>query len=448
MREKRKAKARVGKQTAARIVTPGEVFPDGSAMELVRDIEDPESPSFLFWDGAQTGIAPAVEYQGRSYEPPEINGSIWRELMLPTGVIPCRSTRELLQELCESASQLVGLAEGPAAIVGRAVLASWVIRGLSLAPALSIVGPDQPRAIRLLQWLRCVCRRALLLSGVNAAALRSLASGLEFTLILNQPTVKNTLQNLLDEAARRDPKILHRGNLLDLFGMQVIYSESAIGARASPFRFLRIPTLPGTGESAVFDARVQQRIADDFLPRLLGYRFANFQKVSAFRFDASRFSPALRELARSLAAITPDDADLQAKVFGLLEPEDNELRSEKWISFDTVLVETVLFACRERPGEEKYMAELAIISQEILRRRGANVDVDPGSFGKRLNDLGFTSMKERDAKGVALKLSDATRRRAGQLAQDFSIPEVEKCGDWFGFAQQNPSEMSTGPGPV
>jgi hypothetical protein len=447
--QKKRGAVLVPDRAVNRIVASGQVFVDGTGIELVRDVEDAERPSLLFWDGAQAKIAPVVEHLGQIYEPPILNGSIWRELVLPTRVTPCRSVRELLQELCQSASQLVGLPEKPAAIVGRAVLDSWVIRALSLAPALSIIGPDGPRALLLLQWLRCVCRRALSLSGVSPAALRSLASGLEFTVIMNQPTIGNTLEKLLDEAARRDQKILHRGNLLDLFGLQIVYAESVIGAGAS-FRSLRVPTLPGNGDLPAFDASVQERIASDFQARLLGYRFANFQKISAFQFDAPRLTPSLRELARSLAAITPDDADLQAEVFDLLQSEDNELRSEKWISADTALIETVLVACREWAGEEKYVADLATISQEILRRRGANVDVDPGIFGKRLNGLGFTSMKERDAKGVALKLSDATQRRAEQLARDFNIPEVERGGDWFTFAQQNPSEMSTsaGRGPV
>jgi hypothetical protein len=441
---KERANGRTAKHNLPRVVTSGEVFADGSAIELARQVEDPEHAGLLFWDGTESTIKPVVEHQGRIHEPPRIAPSIWRELMLPARVSPCHSASELLQELCRSASQLVGLPEKPAAIVARAVLESWVIRALSLAPALSIIGPDGPRAIRLLQWLRCVCRHSLSLAGVNPAALRSLPSGLEFTLIMSQPTVRNTLANLLDEAARRDQKILYRGNLLDLFGLQVIYSESVLGTGASSFRSLRIPTLPGNGDLPAFDASVQERLASDFQPRLLGYRFANFQKISSFRFDTSSFTRSLQELARSLAAITPDDADMQAQVSGLLQSEDSELRSEKWISFDTALIEALLFACREWPEEEKYVAELAAISQEILRRRGANVDVDDGVCGKRLNDLGFASMKERDAKGVALKLSGATRRRAEQLARDFNIPEVEEGGGSVAFAQN--AEMSTGPG--
>lgn len=171
---------------------------------------------------------------------------------------------------------------------------------------------------------------------------------------------------------------------------------------------------------------------------MLGYRFANFRKASEFRFDASRFTHSLRELARNLAATSPDDGDLQAELFGLLQQEDNDLRSEKWVEFDTVAIESVLFACREWPGGEKYMGELAEITEEIWRRRSENRNVEPSVFGKRLGDLGFTK-KPRNAKGVALQLSDATCSHAQQFARDFNIPEVEG-GEWTKTAAQGIEE--------
>jgi hypothetical protein len=81
------------------ITTSGEIFADGTAIELVRQIGEPERASLLYWDGVSGAVGPIVEHKGRSYVPARINPSILRELTLPTHSSSAGSTRELLGEL-------------------------------------------------------------------------------------------------------------------------------------------------------------------------------------------------------------------------------------------------------------------------------------------------------------------------------------------------------------
>src|SRR6202040_3911510 len=99
-----------------------------------------------------------------------------------------------------------------------------------------------------------------------------------------------------------------------------------------------------------------------------------------------------------------------------------EFRSEKWIDLNAIAAEAIQVVCFESPGGVAYVSDLADIAQEISRRRGGDSSIDPGAFGKRVKFLGFTT--SRDAKGKKLRLTEAVRDRAEQLARDFSGPGV------------------------
>lgn len=421
--KKRKSGVLAANQAPIPTITRGEVFEDGTAIELVQQSENPEHASLLLWNGVKAIIAPVVERKGRLYKAARINRTILRELTLPTRSSPPASARELLRELCKQAAHFVDLPEKFASVVARAVLASWIIRALPVAPALSITGPDGPRGNRLGQWLHCVCRHPLRMSEVTPAALCALPTGMEFTLLISQPTVSDRVQKLLDGASRTDRKILRRGRLLDLYGLQVVHSESGLSGGSWSFRSVQIPMIPANRQLPIFDASVQNRISAEFQPKLLGYRFANYGRASTLQFDASRFTHSLRELAHGLAAATPEDADLQTEVFELLGEEDLEIRSGKWLDLTTVVIESLMVACHERSEKEKYVGDLVKIAQEIWTRRGVNAEVDPGAFGKRLRLLGIAP-EPRDAKGVKLRLTDEVCSRAQRLARDFGAPEV------------------------
>jgi hypothetical protein len=424
LKKPRKAGARVSDPTPIPLATSGEIFADGSAIELVRKIEERETVSLLLWHDARVTIAPVVKHKRRFYRAARIDRSILRELTLPTHSSPHASTRDLLRELSKQAVHLVGLPEKFASLVGRAVLDSWIIRALPVAPVLAITGPHVSHGNRLLQWLHCVCRHPLRMSEVIPAALCSLPSAFEFTLLITQPNVSDTVRRLLDGASRPDQKMLRRGRLLDLYGLQVVHSTSGLSGGSWSSRSVQIPMLPTNQPLPIFNADVQNRISAEFQPKLLGYRLANYGSASTFEFDASPLTHSLRELAHSFAAATPHDSDLQAEVFELLREEDLEIRSGRWVDFTAIVIESLNFACREWHGQEKYVADLAEVATEIWRGRGVNDEVDAGAYGKRIKLLGFLP-EPRDAKGVKLRITGAVCSRAQQLHRELGVPEPE-----------------------
>jgi hypothetical protein len=139
------------------------------------------------------------------------------------------------------------------------------------------------------------------------------------------------------------------------------------------------------------------------------------------QFDASEFTFALRDLARSIAVATPD-SELQADVFDLLREQDAEIRADNWVDLSAITAEAVLVAHQDSPGGTAYVSELAQIAEEISRRRGQETLIGPGAFGKRLRLIGFAT--QRDAKGKKLRLTEAVRKRAEQLVGNLGGSEV------------------------
>ena len=438
-----------GQATAAAAVgrpisTAGEVFADGAMIELIGGAH-PAHPQLMLWDGSNEFVGPVVEYKGDRYEPAEIERSVLQHLALPTRCCPHGTTREFLTETCTLIANLVGLDEKTASLAARIVLCSAIIDVVSVAPMLVIAGPDTTRANRLVNVLRCLCWHSVPLTSVTPASFCSLANGARYTFLISQANISEKLQKLLDDASRSDRKIPFRGRLLDLFGVQVIQSESVFAEDPWPLRSIRIAMLPTETALPAFD-QAQRPIATEFQAKLLSFRRSNLVAAQRLDFDASKFSLGLRDLARSLAAATPDDIELQADVFELLREEDAESRSAQWIDLSVIAVEAVLVACRESPGEAVYVSELSNIAQAILNGRGEDSTIHAGAFGKRLKLLRFVA-EPRDAKGKKLRLTEAVRDRALQLAHDLDIPgQATKSTDvsLHGVAQEDVVQRDIG----
>src|SRR6202030_1448352 len=116
---------------------------------------------------------------------------------------------------------------------------------------------DVTRGNRLTELLRCFCRHGVRTTGLTPAGLRSLPNGARLTLLISQPTISAQIENLLDDISHRDHKILRRGELLDLFGAQVIHAESVPPSEQLSLRSIRIPLVPGGTRLPVFNPEIQ-----------------------------------------------------------------------------------------------------------------------------------------------------------------------------------------------
>jgi hypothetical protein len=405
--------------------TFGEIFSDGTAIELVRAV-DSARPKLLFWDGRGQIVRDVIQHRGRSYMPATVPQTILRELSLPAHVGPFVSTRELLAEICTLIDQFVALPEKLTALVGRFVLATSLVDAMPKAPRILIHGPDIMRARRLLQLLQCVCRRGLRLAALSPGEFSSLPSGMHLTLLLGETSISPRLANLLEAAIVRGSLISKGGALRDLFGAQAILCDTGFDDDIWPLATIQIPCVPIPDRLQALDSEQQRKIVEEFQPRLLAFRISNYAAARATQFDSSQFSIPLRELSATLAAATPGDIELQSQLHELLHEEDREIKAKNRVEPNTVIVEAILLQCREAKLESIYVGEIAEAAEELLEGRGEGRRLDPGEVGRRIKNLGFAT-EPRDAWGVKLRLGNETCVRAHDLAHQFDAPGVREC---------------------
>ncbi|MGA8307681.1 MAG: hypothetical protein WB723_18550 [Candidatus Acidiferrales bacterium] len=207
------------------IATAGEVFTDGAMIDLIGGVH-PAHPELMLWDGSTEVIGPGC------ISWPAVCTRTDRE-QHPTGIDAPYAEQPAPNDVVTTFG---GLDEKSASRVARIVLCSAIVEAVSVAPVLVIAGPDTAPGNRLVSVLRCLCRHSVPLASVTPASLCSLANGARYTFLISQANISDKLRSLLDDASRSDRKIPFRGRLLDLFGVQVVQSESVFADDPWPLR--------------------------------------------------------------------------------------------------------------------------------------------------------------------------------------------------------------------
>ena len=71
----------------SRIVgTSGEIFSDGSAIELVKSATD-RHLQLLFWRNQQKKVAPQIEHRGRLYQVPDADETLLQAIRFPSDAL-------------------------------------------------------------------------------------------------------------------------------------------------------------------------------------------------------------------------------------------------------------------------------------------------------------------------------------------------------------------------
>jgi len=402
--------------------TLGEAFADGSFIEPVHDPTDRDRLHLMIFDGQSAQIASRVQHEGRIYVSRAIDPSVARELHLPAEIHSNESVPELLADLVRLIQGFSGLPDNLARLVARLPLSTWVTDALDVAPSFEFIGPECRELKQLFGLLKCLCRHALLLTEVTAYGLCSLPTELGLTLLINQPELSEPAQRILNAARNREETLPRRGSLWRPFSSKAVHCTGyfqawAIGA-------VRIPVIPIGRALPVLDKREMARIAGEFQPRLLSYRFAEYGKVQESGFDNSISEFATRATINSLAACTPEHKDLQAEIVGLVADQAAEIRQEKWTDPIVVQIESLLMSCHTPSEMAPYVGEITDKMKTIFSARGEERDFKPNQVSKMLRHLGL-KLEPRDSRGVKLRLTESVRRKIHELAHNFGVPSIE-----------------------
>ena len=267
-------------RSAKGIASTGEIFVDGSMIELISSPSETDRPCLLFWDGHTAVVAPRVKHGGLVYEAEELPSSVYRATRFPSRCDDYGSARSLFASISDLFKHRLDLPDRESALVACFAVASWLVDQLPTAPILTISGPEQEIGISVLALLDCVCRHPLMSAELTAGALRSLPTQFGFTLLVCQEGTNSRMERLFRASRFRGVHLLgNRGKVIDLYGPKAIFCGNdavdlgggAIEVSAAPSRM----TI-----SSALDLRVQDEIAEHFQPRLLMYRLRELRKTA------------------------------------------------------------------------------------------------------------------------------------------------------------------------
>ena len=425
------------------VISAGEMFADGTMIELVSGSSGPNKPDLLLWNGSRATVGRRVERGGCIYEAPELAPSLSRAIRLPSRSRSYDSARSLFAAMTELFQHHLDLPNRESNLLACFAIGTWLADCLPTAPSLAISGPEPELGVDLLRLLSCVCRHSLMLAEVTAGSFRSLPMHLSPTLLLNQQELKPNLQRLFRASSYRGLHVPgNRGTVIDLYGPKAIVCGTDAPVDTLGGGVIHISVTPSQLQSSALDEQVQNEIANHFQPRLLMYRLKNSGTVCESRVEVSELTFAMRQLARSVAMCFPEDAELARDAVQLLRPQDEEVRRQCSRDVNCAIVEILLGIIHQRkqPTEKVDRKQRAVKVEELakdlnalLQSRGELIEYGAEEIGWKLKGLNIKRHSDRCGRQVLL--DRGTSQIVHRLARAYDLP-CPQCvqGDCPDFA--------------
>ncbi len=395
----------------------GEVFSDGSIVELIR-IPNGEL-NFLIWNGKSEKTAGQFVRRGEIFAPLRVDPTILPWLQLPSKTKEFGSTRKLFGEISGLISR-TQVDDGIAKALSFFVFATWLDDYLPAAPFLWIVAPPTTEVGPLLQVIHLLCRRSLVLSDTSAARFRFLPVDLRPTLIVEVYQQSRQVLNLLRASKRHSALIAANGKAVDTFGARIVFAREPVHDPASAGFPLELVLPPTRQYVPPMSSSEAERIAAEKQAKLLRYRILNWAKVRTPAFDLNQFTVPMRETAHCLAASIVDDDQLQSQIVPLLKPLDTEIRVDRTSLLPALALEVILARCHTASGKYFPVGDLTKDVNTVLRGRGEMLELSPEDIGWALRGLGLhTDFMPGGRK--ALILRDDVRKKVHGLAAAYGV---------------------------
>ncbi len=312
-----------------RIITAGEIFPDGTVIELVAGSPGREQPMLMLWNGRRkASIGAQVTYGGRIYEAPVIDPILYRAMRLPARTEGYASVRHLFEGVAGLFTQHMAVSQPTANLLAAFAMSTWLRHWLPEVLHLAFCGWQEELGVDVLRLLQCVCRRPILVGEITAAWLRTMPTHLSPALLVNQTKLRPSLQRLLWTSCH--PGLYVPGNgggLAQLYGAKAIFCPDAMVMDAVGGDVIKVLLTRSDVRRISLDEKTRQEIGDHFQPRLLLYRLRRFSSGSHVNdIDVSQFAPVMQPCASLLAQCFIGDPKLAHDATQLLVPQDEEIR--------------------------------------------------------------------------------------------------------------------------
>jgi hypothetical protein len=416
--------AQSGRETDLQIQTAGEIFADGTVIEILRDPASPEEFSLVRSQRGVLDLKPALSYAGRVYAPINVERSVSEAVCFPTRVAPAESTKKLFTDVHALLHRYLAQLDPCITAMVFTIFASWMSPVLPIAPILSIFAPAGTPKNLTLQMLRMLCRRPLRLTCFRRSDILRLPRTLQLTLLLDEPDLRAEMQTLLQSSTHRGTGLITNHGILEFFGPKVICSHKLPQGTALETDALRIALIPVAGLQPPLDKKEETEITEEFQSRFLGYFLRNSSRAQFPSFDVSQFSLPVQDLARAFGAAIVGDGELQQRILPLLSVQDEEIRADRASAFDSIVLEAILSFIHQDGWTKVRIDNLTEKVSAIYKGRGFNEEPSPESVGWAVKRVGIPSGRINRA-GNGLTLNVSTCRLVHKLALSHGVRALQ-----------------------
>jgi len=392
------------------ILTLGELFPDGSAIDRLRQ------NLLVLWHKGTERAQATVECNGGIYTAATLDSKLEEVLRLPARTEDFGTTDSLTADVSQLIRRYTVLDDAAALLVTSFVVSTWVVDCLPSAPCLNVWGLAGTETV-LVDLLSCLCRHPLRLAEPSVRELLRLPLGLAPTLIIKQPS-ERTLTRLLAATTEPDFNLLRDGRCLNVQCPTIVCTREPVAVSA-----LAVRLIPDKAEYRRIGEREAQDLAEKFQPRLMRYRLTRHRLVADSHFDRPEFAPDTRLLARILGASVEGSPELQGRIVDALSKIDEQCKVEQSQGIGAVILEALLALCHEKKLRA-LVHEVTTLANGILLGRHENLELTPKAVGGIMRKkLGLWT--ERRGPGYELQLIGETPKLIHNLATAYNVLSVQ-----------------------
>ncbi len=398
--------------------TAGEIFADGSAIELV-SARDGQGLELLHWESERAIIAPQIDVNGRSYRPLELTESLQSAIRFPSSWASYGSSAELLKKIGIPFERHIGFLPEQVTLITAFVISTWFPECWLRAPDLIITGTDMDLAINFLRLLSCVSRHPLILAGVGRNTPLSLPMNLHLTLLINQPDISPRVLEFFRTSNYRDVFVpAPGGHVSPIAGPKVLF----LGAYAVETATFRM-ALPSRSGSCLHELDCRQ-IASELQPQLLGYRLHYLSNSSGSR-GRDLFPKLANTVLVPLQSCVQGDEAFASRVAGIVHRREQEVLAGRSRTPGVAMVEVVWAPSHLRRSIQ--VKEITRFINTLIRSRGERYMYSEVEVGCMLGNFGLP--RHRNGSGMVLRFSHDVCRRLHELAVEFglALPKRSNC---------------------
>ncbi len=415
-------------QELSRSQTFGVVLPN-LMIEAILDQSHTNQLCLHTWDGHRAATKPTISRSSCTYTAAPVAAGLSRAVRFPGCSKSFGTAGQLTSSMLKFLGRYANLPPEVAALVVAFALASWFADCFPVAPLLFLLGPDN-EATLLLRLMGCLCRRPILLSEVDTAALGTLPKDLDPTLLVNQRALGRRVTQVLLAANDRHFAVARGKREIHAYGAKAFAAvpefADATGMRVSlPPTQEPLPTLTDANE---------REIANDFQSKLLRFRMVNHKRVCDAELDTRIFVPAMREEVRAWLAPICDCPDIRKSVLSSLLQQSRETEGTRFSDDRCVVAEAALFFCHRANTEHFFIRELGQCANKLLEGRHEDRRLTDKMAGLLLRALGIYG--QRVVKGYKVVLTASVREKIHLVARAYrvlavqdGIPRCHHCSD-------------------